>query len=476
GEEMFRLYDTYGFPLDLLQDAAREEGLSLDLEGFEVAMAEQRRRAREDRQKKLQEARFGWPDDLPPTRFLGYERLEATFEVLAVEEDEEGAWVILDQTPFYPEGGGQVGDRGVLRVEGREIAVGDTQRQGAWILHRVGEKGALQPGMEGAARVDEGRRRATMRNHTATHLLHSALRRRLGPQTHQKGSLVAPDRLRFDFTALRPLTREDLQAIEEEVNRWILEDLPVTVAEMEREEALSKGALAFFEEKYGERVRVVGVGSVSLELCGGTHVARSAEIGLFHILGESGVGTGIRRIEAVTAGGLLADLLKKEAVLEALSRKVRAPWEDLPQRLDQLEAEKERLEAALEAYESLVRRQERDRLLAERDGSFVVGETSLQDPEQLRMLAEELRQRLPEGGALLGSIASGRVLLVAALSPEAVKGGLHAGKLLAEVAREVGGGGGGRPDFAQAGGKDPQALPKALQKARERLHARSPKP
>src|SRR5690606_3816080 len=179
--------------------------------------------------------RFAWPEDLPPTRFVGYRRLEAPFEILAVDGDEEGAWVILDQTPFYAEGGGQVGDQGVLRLEGREIRVLDTQRQGAWYLHRVAEKEGLQPGMEGVARVDEDRRRAAMRTHTATHLLNSALRKLLGPQTHQKGSLVAPDRLRFDFSALRPLTPEDLRAVEDEVNRWILEDLPVTVEEMDRD-------------------------------------------------------------------------------------------------------------------------------------------------------------------------------------------------------------------------------------------------
>ncbi|MBX6350383.1 MAG: alanine--tRNA ligase [Clostridia bacterium] len=484
GEEAFRLYDTFGFPPDLVADAAEEAGLRLDAAGFEKAMAEQRERARRDRQAKLRRAGGSTAGlGLPATRFVGYDSLVADAEVLAVVGEEgakdeaaagEEALVVLDRTPLYAEAGGQVADTGELATDGGFARVLDVRREGDLYLHAVRvERGSLRRGARVRAQVDAERRLAVARNHTATHLLHAALRRLLGPDATQAGSLVAPDRLRFDFAAPRPLSPEEVQRVEDTVNGWILDDLPVVTRVMPLARARAEGALALFGEKYGEEVRVVGIGDVSLELCGGTHLASTAEVGPFRIRSESGVGSGVRRIEALTGRAALAAQAEDRDRLLRLAELLRVPVEGVVARAEELAlrlAEAERELAALRAE----RAAEAARRLAEAaepvgEGRVVVAEVEAKDARELGALADDLRARLGSGGAVLAARSDGRVLLLASFTPDFVRRGAHAGRLVASAAREVGGGGGGRADFAQAGGRDPSRIREALARAREEL-------
>ncbi|WPD17999.1 alanine--tRNA ligase [Thermaerobacter composti] len=485
GEEAFVLYDTYGFPLDLTEDAAEEAGLRVDREGFERAMAVQRERARAAR-----EVEADWDPgsplaqalaDEPATTFTGYERLEDEGTVRLLVKDEEPVerarageevGVILDRTPFYAERGGQVGDTGWLEAAGARLQVVDTQPlPGGRILHKARvTEGTLTVGDRVRARVDGARRAAIMRNHTATHLLHAALKRVLGDHVNQAGSLVAPDRLRFDFTHFEAPTPDQLRAIEDEVNRVILAAVPVRWYWTSLEEALEAGAIALFGEKYGREVRVVQIGDYSLELCGGTHVASTSDIGLFKLTGEGSVAAGVRRVEAVTGWSSLAYLRQREDLLQRLAATLRAPVDDLPARLEALVEAHRDLERQVHRLQGRLARQAADRLLAEAPAvagvRVIVGELPVDDPEVLRETADYLRQRAGEAAVLLGARSGDRALLVAALTPGAQQRGLHAGRLVGEVARRVGGGGGGRPDLAQAGGREPGRLAEALEQGR----------
>ena len=493
GRDAFLLYDTYGFPLDLTEDIAEEHGLKVDRQGFNEAMAEQRQRARASRQdlsahgatSAIAQVLGG----LPATRFTGYGAMEGESTILAVLSGDERVGsaaagdevtLILDTTPFYAESGGQVGDTGTIVGQGGEglrLSVSDTQKgpEGR-ILHfcRV-EEGVVREGQRVGLQVDGQRRRATMRNHTATHLLHKALRTVLGTHVEQKGSYVGPDRLRFDFNHFAPLTPEELAEIERIVNEKVLESLAVEAVETSLNEARSMGAMALFGEKYGDRVRVIRAGDFSLELCGGTHVRATGEIGPTKIVSESGIGSGLRRIEAVTGGGTLALLQQRSRTLDEVSAVLKTRPEDLLGRVQEVARQVKEQERELESLRSKLARGALDDLLerAQTIGGvrLVSGVAPAADMDGLRSMADLLLERLGSGVVVLGSGQGDKVQLVVKVSQDLVGRGLHAGKLIKEIAAVTGGSGGGRPDMAQAGGKDPSRLDDALGKARELVAA-----
>jgi len=472
GEEAFRLYDTYGFPLDLTQLMAEEEGLSVDVEGFQKAMERQRERARE---ASRFEARVGlgegWKviSEGPSSEFVGYEEERAVAAVRAVRDAGDGTVeVILSHTPFYAEAGGQVGDTGWLRAEGFLVEVTDTQRIAGEIVH----KGRLREGtlesapVEVIAEIDSGRRAAIRRNHTATHLLHKALREVLGEHVRQSGSLVAPDRLRFDFTHFAQMTPDELEAVERLVNERIRQNLPVRVREMPLQEALKAGAIAIFGEKYGEIVRVVEVEGVSRELCGGTHVRSTGEIGFFRIEYEGSVAAGIRRIEALTGEGAEKADREDRRTLSEVGRLVNASGREIAERVEGLLERVRSLEkevAALRRKAAAGRAAELVAGAVEVGGLKVVAErVDAPDMDVLREMADRLRDALGQGVGVLGTEVDGKALLVAVATDDAVSRGVRADVLVREVARSVGGGGGGRPHLAQAGGRNPEKLREAL--------------
>lgn len=474
GELVFRLYDTYGFPVDLTADIARERNLTLDMAGFEHEMAAQRERARTASRFEV-DYNAGLKVDVC-TEFTGYEHLveRARIEALYRNEDaverlragEKGV-VVLDHSPFYAESGGQVGDTGVIETATARFRVTDTQKSGHAILH-IGEveEGELVVGEEVEARVDEARRRAVMLNHSATHLLHAALRRVLGEHVQQKGSLVGPDRLRFDFSHFEPLTEAQLREVEHLVNEQIRRDLEVEARIMPLEEARRTGAMALFGEKYGDEVRVLQMGDFSIELCGGTHVRRVGEIGLFKIVSESGIAAGVRRIEAVTGEKALEYAEDIESRLHHIAALLKAPPEQADEKVAQLlerqrtlEKELERLRAKLAASQGSALT---DRTV-EVEGIPVLA-TRLEDGTPVKVLREtldQLRNRLGSGVVVLGTVNEGKVNLVAGVTKD-LTDRIHAGDLIRAVAERVGGKGGGRPDMAQAGGNRPEQLEAAL--------------
>ena len=486
GEVVFRLYDTFGFPEDLVADVARERGLAVDHEGFEREMAAQRERARAGSRFGAQR---GPRRELPGTsEFTGYERLRVPAEVIGLYVDDEpvpvlepedrGA-VVLDRTPFYPEGGGQIGDGGLLRKAGGCFEVSDTRASGGAIAHYgVATEGEIRVGDRVEAEVGEAARRATARNHSATHLLHAALRRVLGSHVQQRGSLVAPDRLRFDFSHFEPIEPDARSGIERLVNAWILDNVEVAAETMPIEDALERGAIAFFGEKYDASVRVLAIGGVSLELCGGTHVARSGDVGLFKILSETGIAAGVRRIEAVTGAGALAwvDALQhREARVAAL---VKSDAESLEDRVGQMVARGRALEREVETLRARLAVHESDGLLekaVEVGGLQVLAaRCEAAGPKALREMLDRTRSRIGRGLVVLGSVDGEKVSLVAGVSRD-LTDRLQAGPLVNFVAAQVGGKGGGRPDMAQAGGNDPSKLEPALRSVadwvRERVAA-----
>ena len=475
GDDVFKLYDTYGFPVDLTADIARERKLGLDLAGFEKRMAEQRQRARAASQFAATDS--GLPDlQDRASAFKGYETLNADGRVTVLlkggeqvnrlEEGEEGA-VILDATPFYAESGGQVGDQGRIVADTGVFEVADTQKHGAAHVHfGAVARGALETGQGAAAQVDGARRLDTTRNHSATHILHAALREILGGHVVQKGSLVAPDRLRFDFSHPQQVADEQLRAIERLVNRKILDNAETEIRVMPLEEALKSGALSLSGEKYESPVRVLRIGGdFSVELCGGTHARRAGDIGLFKLVAESGVAAGVRRIEAVTGAGALAFVEEQEAQLEALARLLKSGRRQLEGKLEQVLERSRQLEKELEQAQGK---------LASHAGADLAGQAQLingvhvvaravegADPKTLRELTDRLKAQLGSAVIVLAAPREGKVSLVAGVT-ENNTGDIQAGELINYVARQVGGKGGGRADLAQAGGNDPAALPGAL--------------
>src|SRR6188474_1004648 len=475
GETVFKLYDTYGFPVDLTADIARERGLAIDEAGFETAMEEQRRRARAA-------SRFGvdMRGDAQVegrTEFTGYEHdrseanvvalLKGNEPVVELVTGEEGQ-VVLDATPFYAESGGQVGDTGLLQGANARFRVADTRKLGRAYSHlgRV-EQGSLKVGDRVEAIVDAERRNATRLNHTATHLLHAALRKVLGTHVTQKGSLVAPDRLRFDFSHYAALTPEELREIERQVNAEIRANAPAETRVMKFDDAVASGAMALFGEKYDEDVRVLRLGDYSTELCGGTHVARAGDIGLFRILSEGGIASGVRRIEAVTGQGALDHVVATDQLLRDVAGLVRGSRDDLHEKVRQLVDRGRRLEKEISQLKSkLASGQGRDLAEAAKTiGGINVIATSVDgaDAAALRTAVDQLKNRLKSAAIVLGSVdAEGKVTLIAGVTPDATAR-VKAGELVNYVAQQVGGKGGGRPDLAQAGGSQPQNLASALE-------------
>jgi alanyl-tRNA synthetase len=478
GEEAFRLYDTYGFPLDLTADIARERGLAVDGAGFEAAMRQQRERARAA-------GRFAGAGALPaeliarlqPTEFLGYEQHEAGgLEVVALLKDGqpvesvgdgEDAVVILDRTPFYAESGGQVGDAGQLAGQGLLFEVADTVKYAGQFHGHAGtlRSGRLRVGDRVMGAIDAPRRAATVLNHSATHLLHAGLRQVLGDHVQQKGSLVAPDRLRFDFSHFQPLTAAELAEVERRVNAEIRANHEAEVRHMGMQEALDFGALALFGEKYGERVRVLRMGEGSTELCGGTHVRRTGDIGLFKIVSEGGVSAGVRRIEAVSGQGALDHVAREEAVLAEAASLVGGSAGELPARLRALLEQQRQLQrelAALRARAASGATADLSASARDVDGIKVVA-SRLEgfDAKALREGVDRLRQQLGDAVVVLAGTQDGKAALVAGVGG-AAQGRIKAGELVSHVAGLIGGKGGGRADMAQGGGPDGPALEQAL--------------
>ena len=473
GEVVFRLYDTFGFPEDLVADVARERGLTVDHEGFEREMAAQRERARSgsrfaavhDRRQEVEGA----------SEFTGYDRLRDRARVVGLYVDdqpvealapEDHGAVVLERTPFYPEGGGQVGDRGHLRGAGWRFEVSDTRSSASAIVHYgVATEGRIRVGDEIDAAVEEGARRDTARNHSATHLLHAALREVLGSHVQQRGSLVAPERLRFDFSHFEPVGPVARQEIERLVNAWILDNVDVRTETMPLDDALERGAIAFFGEKYDSNVRVLAIGDVSLELCGGTHVVRSGDVGLFKIVSETGIAAGVRRIEAVTGAGALAwvsALEEREARIMAL---MKSDPENLEERVGQVVMRARELERELEKARGKLAVQEGETLLGRAvdvEGLRVLAaRCEAAGPKALREMLDRVRSRIEHGLVVLGSVDGEKVSLVAGVSKD-LTDRVQAGPLVNFVAGQVGGKGGGRPDMAQAGGNEPSNLDPAL--------------
>jgi len=477
--DAFRLHDTYGFPYDLTKELLAAQGLSVDDGGFEELMEEQRQRARagaatahgsEDHHEKV----IAFTAEAPPTRFVGYETLRATTGLAAVESEDGRALVKLEESPFYAEGGGQVADSGLLRWDGGEARVVDVYRVGEDQALEIEPKaGSAESGLAVEALVDHEARHATMRNHTATHLLHAALRERLGEHVRQAGSAVRPDKLRFDFTHGQALSAEDVAAIEDRVNEWIKASRPVRWLEMERVEAEKLGAMALFGEKYGEWVRMVEVDAVSRELCGGTHVANTAEVGIFTIATEGSSAANVRRIEALTGPAAIDWFRDREQNLREVGELLGAPQDPLTAARRAAEKLREAGEGAKRAARQVLG-DEVERLIAaaERVGEVdvVAAEAQLADPKQLLELANRVQSKLGgESAIALGGAADGKVGLVVLASKGAVAGGVSAAAIVREAAPLVGGGGGGRDDMAQAGGKDPARLAEALDAARRAI-------
>lgn len=479
GADAFKLYDTYGFPFDLTEDFAMEQGLSVDRAGFDQAMEEQRERARTGRQVTESMKVQGGPlaDFTDKSEFIGYTDLIAEARVIAlvldnrmVEEVPAGhtAQVILDRTPFYAESGGQVSDYGMLAGDQAAAEVSEVSKapHGQHVHTVKVEKGVLRMGMTVRAGVDRATRSHVVKNHTATHLLHKALKEVLGQHVNQAGSLVSAERLRFDFSHFGSISAEELQDIEERVNRQIWESIDVDIRSMPIDEAKAMGAMALFGEKYGDIVRVVRVGDYSIELCGGCHVASTAQIGLFKIVSESGIGSGVRRIEAVT--GKLAyeyldsqlELLKQSAAL------LKTNVNDLPKRVDAVLAQVKELSRENESLRAKISQAEAgsltDKLQTVGGVQLLAAQVGTGDMDSLRNMVDSLKAKLGSAVIVLGSVQEDKVNLVAAVTPDLVAKGFHAGKLVKEAAARCGGGGGGRPDMAQAGGKDPSKLGEAL--------------
>jgi alanyl-tRNA synthetase len=475
-DDAFRLHDTHGFPIEVTAEIAAEHGLGIDEAGFARRMDEQRRRAREaakggaERERAAvfaREAGF-------TTEFVGYGDLDVTTTVEAVERLDDGRLLVkLARSPFYPEGGGQVSDHGTLEADTGRGAVVDAFRfDGDQALLVELEHGELPAGSRVRAIVSEGRRRPTMANHTGTHLLHRALREELGDHVAQRGSAVRPDKLRFDFSHDRPMTAEQLARVEDRVNEIVVRNLPLHVFETSQDEARRLGATMLFGEKYGDVVRVVEIVGYSKELCGGTHLRSTAEVGPFKVLSESSVGQGVRRIEAVTSGAALALLRDGERHAAEAARELKTDADGLAGAVRKLRERVRELErGARDGGGPDVTALAGD---ATRHGEVAVLAADLGEaaPDALLALSDQLRGRLGASVVVLASAAGGRAHLVAGATPEAVAAGASAGDVIAEIAPIVGGGGGGRPTMARAGGKDPTRIPDALAAARRFLAER----
>jgi alanyl-tRNA synthetase len=473
GETVFKLYDTYGFPVDLTADVARERGLTVDMPGFEKAMAEQRERARAASQFDVD---YGKDVSVEgKSKFTGYDRVQDNCKVVsiycdgqAVKQMAEGerGMVVLDQTPFYAESGGQIGDCGRLLVGETLFEVVDTQKKGEAIVHFGSVvRGSLKTGDAVTAEVDPALRQAIACNHSATHLLHAALRTVLGEHVQQKGSQVSAERLRFDFSHFEAITSDELKRIENMVNAQIRINQPVETRIMAIDEAKAAGAMALFGEKYGDKVRVLSMGDFSIELCGGTHVTRTGDIGLLKITSEAGVAAGVRRIEAVTAQGALDWLAGNEERLDRIAGLVKSGRDDVADKVEHALERSRKLEKELEQLKAKLASSQGSDLASqavEVEGIKVLA-ANLEgaDPKGLRDIVDQLKNKLGTAAVLLATVQEGKISLVAGVTSDATDR-IKAGDLLQSVALQVGGKGGGRPDMAQGGGTEPDKLDAAI--------------
>ena len=492
GEAAFKLYDTFGFPLDLTREILREKGFSVDEDGFSAAMEQQRERGRAaiHGREQEKEASFSAAHLREfKTEFIGYDTLQTEGEVLALvglpggelcsDVSPQHSWsevcLLLDKTPFYAEMGGQDGDTGFFEIsggkgsgngKGRILKTVPGPAEGQILHYMEVTEGSIATGDRVLVDVDVQRREDISRNHTATHLLHRALRGLLGEHISQAGSLDTSDRLRFDFTHFGALSEDELREIERSVNKAIMENMPVETMYTDMNTALEMGAMALFDEKYGEKVRMVQIDDYSLELCGGTHVGRTGDIGFFKILSEGSIGSGTRRIEALTGWGAQRYFTERDAALKEIGDLLKVSPDKSGERLRELLESQKQLQKKIKQMQQALAGSEIDNLLEKVDLSLGVPVLSAQieaeDMETLRDYLDRLRDKLSSGIILLGAASGGKALIAAAITADLVKSGFHAGKLVGEVAKLTGGGGGGRPDMAQAGGKDPQKLEFAL--------------
>ncbi len=484
GALIFKLYDTYGFPIDIVTDMARGLKLSTDEAGFQALMDKQREQSRMywkgSGEREISGAYHQLSSRGVSTAFKGYETLEAESAVVALirdgvtlQEAGEGSEVevVTAETPFYGETGGQVGDCGEILAPSGRLAVSDTLRLPGDIYVHVGKviEGRLREGDMVRLKVDESLRRATQLNHTATHILHAVLRNVLGDHVKQAGSLVAPDRLRFDFTHFAALTPDELTEIERQVNENIRVNKALEVHVMDLEEALKTGAMALFEEKYGDRVRMVEIPGFSRELCGGTHAHRTGDIGLFVITQETSVAAGVRRLEALTGAGAMAYVQRQQNVLRHAANLLRSAPMDVADRIEKLSAQQKQLEKELESLKaSLASRKSVDMLAQATDCGgikLLVTQVDADNPKILREMNDQFKERMKSGVVVLGAAHEGKVFLLAGVTQDLTKR-IHAGNLIKEIVQEVGGSGGGRPDMAQAGGNKPEKLKDALDLAK----------
>lgn len=480
GATAFMFYDTYGFPIDLTQDMAEEAGMTVDGDGFEKAMQAQR-----ELSKKSKKDITAWDlaftvkeqlGDLDKTEFVGYDQLTAETTLAGmiadgqkITEAEEGqeVYAVLPVTPFYAMSGGQVGDHGEICGATGKIVVDQTEKMpdGKYVHHGV-VRGTIDAGEAVTAQVDAATRQATARNHTATHLLHKALREVLGDHVHQAGSSVDAQRLRFDFSHMSAVTPEELAQVEQKVNEVILQAIPVNIFETGIDEAKKLGFTALFGEKYGDIVRCVQAGDYSMELCGGTHVSNISQIGLFKIVSEGAVAAGVRRIEAVTGMGAYQYALQKEQLVAELGRTLKAAEKDIVNRVEQLGAQNKELEKEIAQLHAAASKNQVDGLLGQAkdvNGVKVLAcEVEAADMNSLRDMSDLFRDKLGSGVVVLGAKSDGGVNLIVAATKDLTKRGIHAGNMIKEIAKVTGGGGGGRPDMAQAGGKDYSKLGEAL--------------
>jgi alanyl-tRNA synthetase len=489
GESAFTLYDTFGFPLELTQEIAEEQNLTVDIDGFNVEMQKQIERAKAAHQTidlTVQGSLDKLAEHIHSTEFLGYTQNQATakIEVLLVdgisqEEAEAGTEVqiVLDKTPFYAESGGQIGDKGYISGDGILVRVEDVKKESDFFVHfgKI-ERGTIRVGDNITAQIDRGCRRRAQANHTATHLLQAALKQVVDEGISQAGSLVSFDRLRFDFNSPRALTAEQVQQVEDLVNSWISEAHSAKIEVLPIAEAKAKGAVAMFGEKYGDQVRVIDFPGVSMELCGGTHLNNTGEIGVFKIISEAGGSAGVRRIEAVSGAAVLDYLNVRDQVTKDLCFRFKIKPEEIPDRITTLQTELRNSEKQIESLKAEIAIVKSDSLLQTveivGEHKIIIAQMEDVDAESLKAAAERLLQKIGNGAVVLGSVPeAGKVSIVAAFSPEVNKKGVQAGKFVGTIAKICGGGGGGKPNLAQAGGRDASKLPEALETAKNDLLA-----
>ena len=490
GENAFKLYDTYGFPLDLTKEILLEEGLSVDEEGFNNEMEKQRQRARKARDEGEKSvwnlANYKELNIKENTQFVGYNSLSSNSKVISlikdnslIEELKEGqeGIIVLDKTSFYAESGGQVGDKGTLSNSNCKVKVTDTKKEGEDLfLHFVSvEKGVIKAGDIVQTNVNKIERMSTARNHSATHILHKALKEIVGEHVNQAGSLVMPDRLRFDFNHFEALTYNEVNKIEKKVNDLILQGLDIETLEISLDEAKKIGASALFDEKYGSLVRVVKIGEYSKELCGGTHVNNSSNIGLFKIISESGIASGVRRIEAITGEYVYKYLKNMENQLDEAAEVLKTNKTDIISKIKQLSEEYKSIVKELDKVKSKFATSKLDDIVKEvikvENVNVIAKSVDGMDVNSLRQLGDQIKNSMKSVVLVLGTTKEDKVNLIAMVSKDLVSKGIHAGNIIREVAKTTGGGGGGRPDMAQAGGNDPSKLQEALNKVKYLVEA-----